>query len=66
MKLYRLPISHFFLFCIVFSIILAILFFQQYRGTAMQLWHTEKLSEEFTAEKTEKIKTFADYLLNWY
>ena len=62
MKFYRLPIGNYSLFFIVFFIILALLCLQQYHATSMQLWHTEKLSEEFTAKKTEKIKNFAYYL----
>jgi len=31
-------------------------------GPPVQLWHSVELSEEFTAEKTEEIDTFADYL----
>lgn len=30
-------------------------------GSSLQPWHTEKLREEFTASKTEQVKTFADY-----
>jgi alpha-beta hydrolase superfamily lysophospholipase len=53
---------YFALFCFAFIILFVLLFFQQQSETAMQSWHTEKFSEEFTAQKTDKIKTFTDYL----
>jgi len=31
-------------------------------GPALQPWHTEKLTEEFTAEKADEVATFDDYL----
>jgi len=31
-------------------------------GVQLQSWHTEKLSEEFTASKADEIRTFDDYL----
>ncbi len=31
-------------------------------GAPLKPWHTEKLDEEFTADKTDEVKTFDDYL----
>ena len=31
-------------------------------GPPLKPWHTEKLTEEFTADKTEQVRSFADYL----
>ena len=31
-------------------------------GTPLQPWHSEKLTEEFTEDKAEQVKSFADYL----
>ena len=31
-------------------------------GAALKPWHTEKLSEEFTEDKVDEVKTFDDYL----
>jgi alpha-beta hydrolase superfamily lysophospholipase len=43
---------------------IAMLFALQACGSApqLELWHTEKLSEEFTASKTDEVQTLADYL----
>ncbi len=45
-----------------FIVIIIALFVQQLNGPEMQAWHTEQLSEEFSTENAEKIKTFTDYL----
>jgi len=62
MKFYRLPFGKSSLIFITLFILFVLLFLQQDCATTMQLWHTEKLSEEFTANKTDEIKTFADYV----
>jgi alpha-beta hydrolase superfamily lysophospholipase len=31
-------------------------------GPPLELWHTEELDKEFTADKTDEIRTFGDYL----
>jgi alpha-beta hydrolase superfamily lysophospholipase len=31
-------------------------------GTPLKPWHTEKLDEEFTEDKADEVRTFADYL----
>jgi alpha-beta hydrolase superfamily lysophospholipase len=39
----------------------AILYIQGCAGPPLKPWHTEKLTEEFTAEMTDEIRTFDDY-----
>ncbi len=36
--------------------------FQGYSGPPLKPWHTEHLSAEFTARKTDDVRTFEDYL----
>ena len=38
-----------------------ILFAQGCGGPSLQAWHTEKLTEEFTAAKADDVQTFDDY-----
>ena len=37
------------------------LFVQGCGGPSLQVWHTEKLTEEFTADKADDVTTFEDY-----
>jgi alpha-beta hydrolase superfamily lysophospholipase len=44
------------------AVAIALLCLQGCSDSALQPWHTEKLSAEFTAEKADEIKSFDDYL----
>ena len=50
------------LFFIAFLGLIALFLSQRENQLVNQLWHTEQLSEEFSAQKLDEIKTFADYL----
>jgi len=39
----------------------SVLFIKGCGGLPLQPWHTEKLTEEFTADKADKVQTFEDY-----
>jgi len=39
----------------------SVLFIKGCGGVPLQPWHTEKLTEEFTADKADKVRTFQDY-----
>jgi alpha-beta hydrolase superfamily lysophospholipase len=47
-------------FCL--GVIVTIVVVQGCSGAKLQPWHTEKLTEEFTEEKANEVKTFDDYL----
>ena len=47
-------------FCL--GAIVTIVVLQGCSGAQLQPWHTEKLTEEFTEEKADEVKTFEDYL----
>lgn len=42
--------------------VISLLYIQGRGGPPLQPWHTEQLSAEFTAGKTDEIRTFDDYL----
>jgi alpha-beta hydrolase superfamily lysophospholipase len=44
-----------------FLAIVILLFVQACDGPALEPWHTEELTQEFTAEKASEIQTFDDY-----
>jgi len=46
----------------LFIAVIAILVLQGCSSAQLQPWHTEKLTEEFTEEKADEVKTFDDYL----
>ena len=46
--------------CFLVSVVLTTL--QGCSSTPLHPWHTEKLSEEFTASKADRVRTFDDYL----
>lgn len=45
-----------------FVIVLLITLLHGCGGVPMQPWHSEKLTEEFTVDKSDEVKTFDDYL----
>ncbi len=40
----------------------SVIFIKGCGGLPLQPWHTEKLTEEFTADKADKVRSFEDYL----
>ena len=45
-----------------FIVVLFIIFLQSSSDKPLKLWHTEKLSEEFTQDKADEVQNFDDYL----
>ena len=43
-------------------VVVILLSVQACGGPPLQVWHTEELTEEFTAERADEIRTFDDYL----
>jgi alpha-beta hydrolase superfamily lysophospholipase len=44
-----------------FAVLTVTLYTQGCAGPSLKPWHTEKLTEEFTADMTDEIRTFEDY-----
>ena len=56
----RISFSRYFLAIMVAALMIVVL--QACNGTQLKTWHTEKLTEEFTEDKTDEVQNFNDYL----
>ena len=45
-----------------FIVIVAVVILQGCSGPPLKPWHTQKFTDEFTVDKADEVKTFADYL----